>query len=96
LVEEAVDGIFEFPQRFEYAALETLLCELGKEALDSVEPGSGCRGEVEDKPPMFFEPFHDVGMLVGGIIVDDDVDRLVLGNSRLDEVQKPDELLMAK
>ena len=91
-----MDGIFEFPQRFEYAALETLLCELGKEALDSVEPGSRCRGEVEDKPPMFFEPFHDVGMLVGGIIVDDDVDRLVLGNSRLDEVQKPDELLMAK
>ena len=79
VVEEAVDGIFEFPQGSENAALETLLCELGKEALDSVEPGSGCRGEVEDKPRMFFEPLHDVGMLVGGIVVDDDMDRLFLG-----------------
>src|SRR6202158_5120871 len=95
LVEEAVDGIFEFPQRSEHAALETLVGELGKETLDSVEPGSGCRGEVEDKPPMFFEPLHDVGMLVGGIVVDDDVDRLFLGYSCLDDVQKPDELLMA-
>src|SRR5258705_1739002 len=44
---------------------------------------------------MFFEPLHDVGMLVGGIVVDDDMDRLFLGHSGLDEVQKPDELLMA-
>ncbi len=90
-----MDGIFEFPQGSEYAALETLLCELGKEAFDSVEPGSGCRGEVEDKPLMFFEPCHDVGMLVGGVIVDDDMDRLFLVNSGLDDVQKkPDELVM--
>ena len=38
---------------------------------------------------------HDVGMLVGGIVVDDDMDRLFLGHSGLDDVQKPDELLMA-
>lgn len=29
------------------------------------------------------------------VIVDDDMDRLFLGNSGLDDVQKPDELLMA-
>jgi hypothetical protein len=74
-----VDGIFEFPQGSEYAALETRLGELGKEALDGIEPGSGCWGEVEDKSPMFFEPLHDVGMLVGGIVVDNDMDRLFLG-----------------
>src|SRR6202521_4534393 len=44
---------------------------------------------------MFFQPLHDVGMLVGGIVVDNDMDRLFLGHSGLDEVQKPDELLMA-
>jgi hypothetical protein len=37
-VEEAVDHIFEFPQESENAALDTLLCEIGKEVLDSVEP----------------------------------------------------------
>ena len=75
--------------------LETLLCEFGREALDGVEPGSGCRGEVEDKPPMLFEPCHDVGMFVGGVVVDDDMDRLFPGHSGLDDVQKPNELLMA-
>src|SRR5258706_5375048 len=79
----------------EASLLETLLCELGKEALDSIEPGGGRRGEVEDKPPMFVEPMHDVGMLVGGIIVDDDMDRLFLGHSGLDDVETADELLMA-
>ncbi len=42
---------------------------------------------------MFFEPLHDVGMLMGGIVVDDDMDGLFLGRSGLDDVQKPDELL---
>jgi len=49
---------------------------------------------VEDEPPMFFKPPHDLGMLVGGVVVDDDVDRFFLGHSGLDEVQKADELLM--
>ena len=44
---------------------------------------------------MFFEPQHDVAMLVGGIVVDDDVDRLFLGCSCLDDVQEPNELLSA-
>ena len=58
-----MDGILEFAQRPEYAALEALFCELGEEAFDSVEPGSGCRGEVEDKSSMFIEPLRDVGCL---------------------------------
>src|SRR3979490_2098081 len=41
-----------------------------------------------------FKSPHDLGMLVGGVVVDDDVDRFFLGHSGLDEVQKADELLM--
>ena len=33
---------------------------------------------MEDKPPMLFEPCHDVGMFVGGVVVDDDMDRFFL------------------
>jgi hypothetical protein len=33
-------------------------------------------GEVEDELPMFLQPLQDVGMFVGGIVVDDDMDRL--------------------
>jgi len=90
-----VDRIFELAQGSEHGSFELVLCQLGEEALDGVEPGRGCRGEVEDEPGMFDEPFHDVGMLVGGIVVDDDVGRVFLGDFGVDEVQKPDELLMA-
>jgi hypothetical protein len=41
VIEEAVDGIFELPQGSENAALETLIRELGKEALNGVEPLAG-------------------------------------------------------
>jgi hypothetical protein len=74
---------------------ETLHCEFGEEALNGVEPGSGCGGEVEDEAWMFLEPRHAIGMLVGGIVVDDDMDRPLLRHSGLDDVEKPDELLMA-
>ena len=39
VVEEAVDGIFEFLEGAKYAALEALFSELCKEALNGVEPG---------------------------------------------------------
>src|SRR5690348_12502994 len=74
---------------------EAFHCEFGEEALDGVEPGSGCGGEVEDEARMFLEPRHDIGMLVGGIVVDDDMDRPLLRHPDLDDVEKPDELLMA-
>jgi hypothetical protein len=78
VVEEGVDGIREFVQGSEHAALEALLGEFGKEPLDGIKPGGRCRSEVEDKPWMLLKPFHDVGMLVGGTVVDDDLDGLFL------------------
>jgi hypothetical protein len=39
VVEEAVDGIFEFLEGAEHAALEALFGEFREEALDGVEPG---------------------------------------------------------
>ena len=94
LAEEAVDGGFEFFVGPEDAALETLLGKFGQESLDGIEPGGRGRGEVEDDAGMAFEPFHDLGVPVSGIIVDNGVDRLVLRNVGLDGVQEADELLM--
>jgi hypothetical protein len=39
VVEEAVDGILEFVEGSEHAALEALVCKFGEEALDRIEPG---------------------------------------------------------
>ena len=38
VVERAVDGVFEFLEGSEHAALETLFGEFGKEAFDGIEP----------------------------------------------------------
>ena len=61
-----MDGIFEFLQRAEHAALEPFLGKICEEALDGIEPGGRCRGEVEDEAWMFGDPFQDVGVLVSG------------------------------
>ncbi len=92
---EAVDGVFEFLQGLEHATFEPFLCEVGEEALDGIEPRGGCRGEVEDEASMFADPFHHSGVLVGGIVIDDDMDRFLVRHSGVDDVEEADELLMA-
>jgi hypothetical protein len=71
---------------------------LGKgreEALDRIEPGSGCRREMERPSRVTFEPSSNIGVLMGGVVVDDGVDRLSHGNLFLDDIEESDELLMA-
>ena len=70
------------------------LDELGEEALDGIEPGARGRREVEDEARVPVEPGADLGMLVGGVVVEDDVDDLSGRNLGLDGVQEADELLM--
>ena len=50
---------------------------------------------MKDEARMLIEPGHDVRMLVGGIVVDDDVDGVFLGALGVDDIQKADKLLMA-
>ena len=63
--------------------------------LDGVEPGCGGRGEVEGPAGMAGRPCAHLGMSVGGIVVDDCVDRLSRRHLRLDGIEEADELLMA-
>jgi hypothetical protein len=50
--------------------------------------------EVEGETRMAIEPFADLWVLMGGIIVEDDVDGLFGRNLSLDLVEEADELLM--
>src|SRR5271154_2058241 len=95
LFEEAVDRGLQIRDGPEDAALEPALCERGEEALDRVEPGSGRRREVERPSRIAFEPSADIGMLMGGVVVDDGVDRLARRNLSFDDIEEADELLMA-
>ena len=44
---------------------------------------------------MAFEPSPNIGMLVGGVVVDDGVDHLARGNLLLDDIEEANKLLMA-
>src|ERR1700677_70385 len=95
MVEEPIDGGLQIGHRSEDAAFESSLRQGGEEALDSVEPGSGRWREVERPSGIAFEPSADIGMLMGGVVIDDGVDRLPRRNLSFDDIEEADELLMA-
>ena len=74
LVEEAVDGGLEVDEGMEDASLEASCGEPGEEALDGVQPRGGGWGEVEGEARVAIEPGADLGVLVGGVVVEDDVE----------------------
>src|ERR1700735_5874133 len=77
---ETIDGGLEVGDASEGAALEAALGQGGEETLDGVEPGGRGRGEVERPARMAREPSLHGRMLVGGIVVEDRVDRLARRN----------------
>jgi hypothetical protein len=52
-------------------------------------------GEMERPARMIGEPFENLGLFVGGVIVDDGVDDFSGRNSALDGIEEADELLVA-
>ena len=57
-------------------------------------PGARGRGEVEDPAGLARQPFMHVGVFVGGVVVEDQVDHLAGRNGPLDGVQEAEELLV--
>ncbi len=92
--DEAIDGRLEIDEGKEDTAFEAPVCEFCEESFDGVEPRAGCWREVENKPLVAIEPGPDLWMLMGGVVVEDDVDGLVLRVLSVDHVQEPDELLV--
>ena len=92
---EAIDGGLKVDDGMEDAVLEPAPGEFGEEALDSIEPGARGRGEVEGPAWVAVEPGADLVLLVGDVIVEDDMNGLVVRHLALDAVQEADELLMA-
>jgi hypothetical protein len=68
---------------------------LGKEVLHRIEPGRRGRGEVKGPARMARQPSQHLGMFMGGVVIEDDVDRLVGGNLAFNGIEKADEFDMA-
>ena len=91
---KALDGGLKFHDGVEDAALQSSPCQLGEVALDCVEPRGGGRREMERPTRMAREPFTDLGMLVGGVVVGDGMDDPAGLDRALDGVEELDEFLV--
>ena len=87
LCDEAIDGGLEIDERMEDVAFEPPSCEFGEEALDGVEPGGGSWREMEDKPLVAIKPGADLWMLMGGVVVEDDMNGFSRRSLGIDHVQ---------
>jgi hypothetical protein len=92
--DEAIDCCLQVDDREEDAAFQTVLCELGEEALDGVKPRCRCGREVEGPAGMPGQPLAHLRVSVGCVVVDGGVDLLSRRHLRFDGVEEADELLV--
>ena len=86
---------FNFIDALEDAATDALSGDLGKEPLDHVEPRARSRREVQMEARMPREPALYRGSLVGGIIVDDEMQVEMRRRALIDGLKEAEELAMA-
>ena len=92
--EVSIDGGLEIDDAGEDAALQSLPGQFGEEALDGIEPGRRGRDDVEMEPGVPFEPGQHLGMLVRGVVVDDQVELSHGRGLAVNLVEEADEFLM--
>ena len=88
------DGGFEVGDAAKHAAADGIGGDQPEEALDLVEPRGGSRREVEMKARMAFQPCFDLGMLVGGVVVDHQMEVEGSGRVAVDAPQEAQEFLV--
>lgn len=94
LADIAGDGGLEVGDGLEDTAPQAASGQGGEEAFDSVQPG--CRGwrEMDHPSGMIGEPFQDVGLLVGGVVVGDGMNDFARRNGAFHRLEEGDEFLM--
>jgi hypothetical protein len=93
--DEAIDFFDKVGGGLEGATTDDALGDEGEEAFDLVEPGGIGGREVNVPTRTAGEPSSDLGMLVGGVVVDDEMDVELGRHIGLDVAQEGEELLMA-
>jgi len=79
------DGAFQLGDAFESAAPDAVSGELGKEALDHVEPRRRCRCEMQMEARVDLEPALYARSLMGDVVVDDEVKIKPFGGLLIDQ-----------
>jgi len=91
----AIDGGLQVDDGVKASALDAFSRQGGEEGFDCVEPRSGCRRDVEPPAGMAHQPLLDLGMLVGGVVVDHSFDQFSGWHLTLDGVEEANEFGMA-
>ncbi len=95
LIEIVHDGGLQFADAFEHAASDALVGYQAEETFDLVEPGCRGRRKVHVEAGMLGQPRLDGRMLVGGVVVGDQVQVERLGRGPVDGPQEFEPFLMA-
>ena len=91
----AIDGGLQVDDGVKASAPDAFSCQGGEEGFDCVEARSGCRRDVEPPAGMAHQPLLDLGMLVGGVVVDHSFDQFSGWHLTLDGVEEANEFGMA-
>ena len=67
------DGIHQLVGASETPGKDHVLAQIAEKSFDQVEPRSTGRREVEVKAGMCSQPSHHLGVFVGGVVVQDQV-----------------------
>ena len=94
VIEIVHDGLLQFVDALEDAAANAFSGDLGKEPLDHVEPRARSGRKVQVKARMPLEPALYRRGLVGGIIVDDEMQVEIGQSPFVDGLEKAEELAM--
>ena len=95
LLKVGFDGGVEFGDAVEDAASNGVVGDQAEEPFDEIDPGGRCRGEVKVKAGVALEPGPDLGVLVGRVVVDDQMQIEQFRGVAVDGAQKAQKLLMA-
>ena len=87
-----IDCGLEFGDAVEDAASNGVIGDQAEEPFDQIDPGGRCRGEVEVEAGMALEPSLDLGVLVGRVVVDDEMQIERFEGVAVDGAQEAQEL----
>src|SRR5260370_37457721 len=66
------NGFDQFGHARERTATHALVVEVAEKPLDDIEPRTAGRNEMDVEALVSLEPRHDLGVLVRGVVVDDE------------------------
>ena len=92
LQQVVVDRALEVVDAGVASAADALCGDLGEEALDEVHPGRACGREVQLETGVLFQPGPHLGRLVGGVVIENQVDVARFLHGPVDAAQETQEL----